>query len=396
MMDPNPILSGTWLPPPEAPPEALISFRGAACRHPEKKSRKEIGIKNLQSIIPDDMAPSPSSTSLRQTCVVACAVEWASRGDDASVARLRNDLCWGGDDDADAVVAALLSLSSEPGRIHDQNLRRGICAALTGTHSTRARSAFRTRAFAACFERVFATRLLLLDDAGEAAVHRLADMGAPLAVLSPTVLLHAPGWAARFLYERSATTTSHPAYTRWPQGKKMWIPHSSDLTAIVLRSPRPGAVLSVVAEVPWYRPAYGHLELDPASAMDDPGLLERLAEDREFLLSSACLKGAAAAPYARRLLFHACRTGSERVLEAFEAFEFTASDKRKALELCAEHSPHLAARVGALEASAPVGVGGFMQLVQYGAQELAVPAEDLAEQRMQLRMRLRHGARIIV
>ena len=304
-------------------------------------------------------------------------VEWASRGDDASIARLRTADLWNADDE-DAAVLAMLSASSA-NSIHDVNLRRGISAALTGSHSTRARTAFRTRAFAACFERLLSGGGRSTRRLDREAVRRLVDLGAPLDLLGPLVLEHAPEWGLTRLF-------LSPHGASWSQGKKTWAPSSAELTEIVLRSPRPGAVLSALAA--HTTPPY---HLTPASAMDDPGFLERLACDREFFAHHLV----AAEIYARRILFHACRTGSERALAAVESivtktFALTRSEWQTAQSLCAKNcSPDFSARLLALSGAIkilPDPPTGLMNLVAYGAEPIR-----LDDQMRRLAANYHHG-----
>jgi hypothetical protein len=98
--------------------------------------------------------------------------------------------------------------------------------------------------------------------------------------------------------------------------------------------------------------------------------LERLAGDPEFMASRL------SAPFLSRILYLACSTGSERLLEAIEAVEALEAGGASpepfpyhAEKLCRENCPHLAERVGALRMVQRCTTG-LLRLVEYGLQDI--------------------------
>ena len=204
---------------------------------------------------------------------------------------------------------------------------------------------FRSRAFAACFERIFSSAVDY-----DAAI-RLYDMGVPIPMLATTVLRHAPDWGARFLSRKTS------------DGRDPWRPSGEELVGIVLKNERPGAVIMIVAGV------FGMTRIAQFVELDDPAFLERLAFDEDFLADPS------AAHFARRILHHACRTGSERIIETFETAQAGSATsnlipskraRTEAVALCLANCPDLAARVGALTTRPAPLNHGLMGLVAYG------------------------------
>ena len=301
---------------------------------------------------------SSTKKSLRALSLGAYVVALASRGDYASIARMSvsasardsNGPClWVPEEDTDTAVSALIRATPENIQ-HDVHRRRGIEAVLSGRHSTRAKAVFRSRAFAACLERIFSWAV---DH--DVAV-RLYDMGVPVPLLATTVLKHAPDWGARFLSTKTSV------------GRDPWRPSDDDLVDVVIKNERPGAVLIIVAGV------FGMTRITRFVDLDDPALLERLAFDEDFMADPS------AAHFAHRILHHACRTGSERIIETFETAQAgTATSnlipskraRTDAVTLCCANCPHLSARVGALTTRPELQSHGLMGLVAYGAQDIA-------------------------
>ena len=300
------------------------------------------------------MVVSSTKKSLRALSLGTYVVALASRGDYASIARISardsfGPCLWVPEEDTDTAVSALIEAAPENIQ-HYVHRRRGIEAVLSGQHSTRARAVFRSRAFAACFERIFPSAI---DH--DAAV-RLYDMGVPVPLLATTVLKHAPDWGARFLSTKTSV------------GRDPWRPSDDELVDVVIKNERPGAVLIIVAGV------FGMTRITRFVDLDDPALLERLAFDEDFMADPS------AAHFAHRILHHACRTGSERIVETFETAQAgTATSnlipskraRTDAVTLCCANCPHLAARVGALTTRPELQSHGLMGLVAYGAQDIA-------------------------
>ena len=288
-------------------------------------------------------------TTLRSISLGAFVVAAATHQEYVAIVRLTESGLWNPGADTDTVVAALLTAP----RLHDVHCRRGIEAVLSGRHSTRARTVLRSKEFASTFGRISADSLIGLD-----ASTRLLRMGAPLKLLAVNVMknLHQQeGCGIVFLKALSLKRKT----TTFPIGK--------ELLEIVLGSEMPGALLRFASDV---------LETPPEllfacspDAANDSTLLARLANDGEFMAS----RGAVTFEFHRRIVFLACRTGSESLLEAVESIDTTAALKRThrdvAVRLCRDHWPAMVERVGALrcrEASA----AGLMQLVEYGAQDI--------------------------
>ena len=252
--------------------------------------------------------------TLRSASLGALVVAAAAQGEYAAIARLVESGLWMPSADVDTAVYALLDKSS----LHDVYCRRGIEAVLSGRHSTRARAVFRSRAFVAAFGRLFDDGRIGMDVAT-----RLVRMGASTKLLSTAVLRHLPTWGGLFL----RTVPKLPG---------------TELVELVIGSARPGALMLLISDdfdahpdrVFFYRP----------DAADDAALLGRLADDAEFMTSRH------AGPFVRRILYLACRTGSERLIEAIEAADDDDAviDMSLVDALCRELSPNLTARVNAL------------------------------------------------
>ena len=281
-------------------------------------------------------------STLRSASLGALVVAAAVQGDFASIVHLTNSGLWFPDADACTAIAALLVAPETT--LHDVHCRRGLEAVLSGRHWTRGRAVLRSRQLAAAINRLLEDECIDID-----AMIRLVRMGAPHKMLSLAVMRHLPEWGADLL--RMLTRNAG----------------SKEIAELVLASTRPGTLLLLVSDVIGTLPE--HVFACCPDALDDVALLERLAGDGEFMNSRH------AGRFIQCILFLACRTGSEHLVEAVEAAEATSNlseSQRKAVKnLCRNNCPHLAERVGAMRMmqSHPVG-GSIMQLVEYGAQDM--------------------------
>jgi hypothetical protein len=309
--------------------------------------------------------------TLRASSLGAHVVAMAAQGDYAAIVRLTESGVWMGEEDVDTAVAALLADEC----VHDVHRRRGLAAVLQGSRATRARTVLRGLAFAGSFARVLEDGRVDLDGA-----LRSLAMGA-----QPMLLLQAafrtptpPEWTGELVRALAAHAKKRRMAWRRPD----------DLVDVVMRSGRPGALLRAVHDAFGIDPVFVFRSHDRMSDAFKAALLERLAEDGEFMAWRE------ARGFVRRVLLLACRTGSERLLGAVEAVQAASeaseasggrairddmswSTRREAERLSREHcSPDAAERVAALlyrdgERERDRELGGvLMQLVEYGAQDI--------------------------